>query len=169
MKVLLYLVLFFAIFCGLSEATWCVCRQDLNDTLLQKTIDYACGAGADCNPIKEKGACYNPNTVKAHCSYAANSYYQRMNEQSATCDFSGTATISSSDPSSNGCTYPATPSAAGTSSSTNGTFSPQTGSTYGLGPSAYPDNTNSGFRPETPFVLQLLCTFFMIIKSFHVM
>jgi X8 domain len=76
-----------------------VCRSGLNDTALQKTIDYACGHGADCTPILQNGACYNPNNVKAHCSYAANSYYQRKNEDGASCDFGGTAVTTSTDPS----------------------------------------------------------------------
>lgn len=76
-----------------------MCRSDLNDTALQKTLDYACGNGADCTPILQNGACYNPNTVKAHCSYAANSYYQRKNEDSSSCDFGGTAVVTSTDPS----------------------------------------------------------------------
>ncbi|RRT71493.1 hypothetical protein B296_00010481 [Ensete ventricosum] len=67
-------------------------------TVLQKTLDYACGAGADCTPILQNGACYNPNTVLAHCSYAANSYYQRKGQTQDACDFAATATLSSTDP-----------------------------------------------------------------------
>ncbi|XP_028555256.1 PLASMODESMATA CALLOSE-BINDING PROTEIN 3 isoform X1 [Dendrobium catenatum] len=93
---------------GGSGAAWCTCRPDASDPALQKTIDYACGAGADCNPILQNGLCYNPNTVLAHCSYAANSYYQRNNQVQGACDFTGTATVTPTDPSSNGCIYPAT-------------------------------------------------------------
>ncbi|KAG1347807.1 hypothetical protein COCNU_06G016360 [Cocos nucifera] len=82
-------------------------RSDQSSTALQKTLDYACGAGADCTPIQQTGTCYNPNTVLAHCSYAANSYYQRKGQQQQACDFAGTATVSASDPSSAGCSYPA--------------------------------------------------------------
>lgn len=81
-----------------TGATWCVCK-DGPDTVLQKTLDYACGAGADCNPIHTNGPCYNPNSVKAHCSYAVNSYFQNKKEAQGTCDFAGAATISASDPS----------------------------------------------------------------------
>jgi hypothetical protein len=76
-----------------------VCKQDAPQAALQKTIDYACGAGADCNSIHENGGCYNPNTVPAHCSWAANSYYQNNKARGATCDFSGTATLTTTDPS----------------------------------------------------------------------
>ncbi|KAK8923710.1 Glucan endo-1,3-beta-glucosidase-like protein 3 [Platanthera zijinensis] len=72
--------------------------QDASIPALQKTIDYACGAGADCGPILQNGACYNPNTVLTHCSYAANSYYQRKGQAQGACDFSGTATLTTTDP-----------------------------------------------------------------------
>jgi hypothetical protein len=84
---------------SVSCAEWCVCKQDAPQAALQKTIDYACGAGADCNSIHENGGCYNPNTVPAHCSWASNSYYQNNKARSATCDFSGTATLTTTDPS----------------------------------------------------------------------
>ncbi|XP_039137289.1 PLASMODESMATA CALLOSE-BINDING PROTEIN 3-like [Dioscorea cayenensis subsp. rotundata] len=139
MAVFLLPVLVFAMV-GSSDAAWCVCKQDQATTSQQKALDYACGAGADCNPILQNGACYNPNTVNGHCSYAVNSYYQRKGQAQGSCDFAGAAGLVSSDPSPGGaCTYPATPSAAGTSNtpSTNtpgsstspGTFTPNTGST----------------------------------------
>lgn len=109
----------------LAAAQWCVCRQDASQAALQKTIDYACGSGADCNSIHESGACYNPNTVPAHCSWAANSYYQNNKAKGATCDFAGTATLTTSDPSSSGCSYPTT------SASAAGTVTPTTGGTMG--------------------------------------
>ncbi|XP_064971772.1 PLASMODESMATA CALLOSE-BINDING PROTEIN 3-like [Musa acuminata AAA Group] len=113
----LALVLLMLTMVGGSDAAWCVCRPEMADAALQKTLDYACGAGADCTPILQNGgACYNPNTVRAHCSYAANSYYQRKGQAQGACDFSGTATITTTDPSSSGCAYPASSSASGTSS-----------------------------------------------------
>ncbi|KAM7278093.1 hypothetical protein ACFE04_005227 [Oxalis oulophora] len=42
-------------------------RSGLNDSLLQNSIDYACGNGADCSAILQNGRCYQPNTVKSHC------------------------------------------------------------------------------------------------------
>ena len=79
-------------------ANWCVCKTG-SDAVLQKTLDYACGAGADCNPIHSNGPCYNPNTVKAHCDYAVNSYFQKKGQGPGTCDFAGTATPVTTDPS----------------------------------------------------------------------
>ncbi|XP_009398265.3 PLASMODESMATA CALLOSE-BINDING PROTEIN 3 [Musa acuminata AAA Group] len=147
MAALALVVLIFTMFGG-SDAAWCVCKPDMSDTALQKTLDYACGAGADCTPILQNGACYNPNTVKAHCSYAANSYYQRKGQAQGTCDFSGTAALATTDPSYSGCTFPATASAAGTGSTpatttpgtTPGTFSPTSGVVGGLGPSSSMSN-----------------------------
>ena len=82
----------------LGAAVYCVCKDGLSDQALQKTLDYACGAGADCSPILQNGACYNPNTVKDHCSYAVNSYFQKKGQASGSCDFAGTATQSQTNP-----------------------------------------------------------------------
>ncbi|KAH7857843.1 hypothetical protein Vadar_017077 [Vaccinium darrowii] len=90
-----------------SSATWCICKDGMGDASLQKTLDYACGAGADCTLIHQNGACYSPNTVRAHCSYAVNSYFQKKGQAQGSCDFSGTASVTTSDPSSTGCVYPA--------------------------------------------------------------
>lgn len=83
----------------LAEATWCVCKQGLNASDLQKTIDYACGNGADCSGIQQGGPCYVPNQVLPHCSYAVNSYFQSKSQITGSCNFSGTATITTNDPS----------------------------------------------------------------------
>ena len=90
---------FFLVGFWLLGATWCVCKDGLSDAVLQKSLDFACGAGADCNPIHQAGSCFNPNTVKNHCSYAVNSYFQKKGQAQGTCDFAGTAAISTSDPS----------------------------------------------------------------------
>ncbi|CAN4086262.1 unnamed protein product [Withania somnifera] len=92
---------------GHSKAAWCACKG-LSDAVLQRTLDYACGAGADCNPIHQNGPCFNPNTVRAHCNFAVNSYFQKKGQAAGSCDFSGTATVTATDPSTAGCVYPAT-------------------------------------------------------------
>ncbi|AQK62762.1 Glucan endo-1,3-beta-glucosidase 3 [Zea mays] len=112
---------------GRSDGAWCVCRPELADSALQKALDYACGAGADCKPILQSGACFAPDTVKAHCSYAVNSFYQRNSQNPQACVFSGTATLSNSDPSD---------AAATTSNSSPGVYSPPT-----MGPTALNDNS----------------------------
>ncbi|KAK4750450.1 hypothetical protein SAY87_003932 [Trapa incisa] len=96
MVLLVVAVLVLAISHG-SSATWCTCKEGLSEAVLQKTLDYACGAGADCNPIKQNGVCFQPNTVRAHCSYAVNSYYQKKGQAAGSCDFAGTAAFSAYD------------------------------------------------------------------------
>lgn len=71
--------------------------------MLQKALDYACGAGAECGPILQNGVCYNPNTVKSHCDYAVNSYFQRKGQVTGSCDFSGAATTSNVAPGKRSC------------------------------------------------------------------
>ncbi|KAM4110377.1 hypothetical protein ACB094_03G190700 [Castanea mollissima] len=126
MAVLVYLVLFLAL-TGHSSATYCVCKDGLSDQALQKSLDYACGAGADCTPIIQNGACYSPNTVKNHCDYAVNSYYQKKSEAQGSCDFSGTATVTQTAPtgSSTTCVYPSS-SQTGTTPTTPSTSTPTT-------------------------------------------
>ncbi|KAK4261002.1 hypothetical protein QN277_004058 [Acacia crassicarpa] len=88
-------------------ALYCVCKDGVGDQALQKVLDYACGAGADCTPLLQNGACYNPKTVKDHCSYAVNSYFQKKGQAQGSCDFSGAATTTQTAPaSSSGCVYP---------------------------------------------------------------
>jgi hypothetical protein len=76
-----------------------VCRSDQPTAVLQKAIDFSCGDGANCSAILQGGACYSPDTVASHCSWAANSYYQNNKAKGATCDFDGAATVSTTDPS----------------------------------------------------------------------
>ncbi|XP_045790185.1 PLASMODESMATA CALLOSE-BINDING PROTEIN 3 [Trifolium pratense] len=123
-----------------SSANWCVCK-DGADAILQKTLDYACGAGADCNPLHQNAPCFQPNTVRAHCSYAVNSFYQKKGQAQGTCDFAGTATVVASDPSVSGCAYPSSASGAGTSTTT-----PVSGTTPSLGttPSTGTPSTSTG-------------------------
>lgn len=79
---------------------WCVPKAEATDAQLQSNIDYVCSqSGMDCGPIQANGACFNPNTVRAHASYAMNSWYQSKGRNDFDCDFSGTGAITSSDPS----------------------------------------------------------------------
>ncbi|XP_009596051.1 PLASMODESMATA CALLOSE-BINDING PROTEIN 4-like [Nicotiana tomentosiformis] len=164
----LCLIVFLAFTGYSSGANYCLCKDGVGDSLMQKSIDYACGNGADCTGILQNGPCYNPNTIKDHCSYAVNSYYQRKAATGATCDFSGTATLSSNPPSSStsGC-YQTTPGNTGGGTTTvPGTTTPGTGTgtgtstgtgtgtgtgtttginnpTFGLGPTG-----SGGFNPD---------------------
>ncbi|RDX67709.1 Plasmodesmata callose-binding protein 3, partial [Mucuna pruriens] len=143
----LALALLLLAFTGSSSATWCVCK-DGSDAILQKTLDYACGAGADCNPLHQNGPCFQPNTVRAHCNYAVNSYFQRKGQAQGSCDFAGTATVTASNPSTGGCSFPASASSA-TSTGTTTTSSPYSstpgvlgGIGSGMGPSGVGTNTD---------------------------
>nr|VDD63916.1 unnamed protein product [Brassica oleracea] len=114
-----------------SNAAYCVCK-DGNEQVLQKAIDYACGAGADCSQIQQNGACFQPNTVKNHCDVAVNSYYQKKASSGATCDFNGAAVISSSPPSTassclTGSSSSGTPSTGTPTTGTPSTGTPTTG------------------------------------------
>ncbi|XP_039026391.1 PLASMODESMATA CALLOSE-BINDING PROTEIN 3-like isoform X2 [Hibiscus syriacus] len=140
---LLLSVLFLAM-TGHSSATWCVCKDGVGEANLQKALDYACGNGADCNPIHSNGPCFNPSTVKAHCSYAVNSYFQRKGQAQGSCDFAGTAAVSSTDPSSAGCSYPSSASA-----STGTSTTPTTPVTTTNPSTTAPTNMNPGTNTQT--------------------
>ncbi|QCD90084.1 PLASMODESMATA CALLOSE-BINDING PROTEIN 4-like [Vigna unguiculata] len=135
MVLVMYFVLFLA-FTGHSSALYCVCKDGVGDQALQKAIDYACGAGADCTPILQNGACFQPNTVKDHCNYAVNSYFQRKGQAQGSCDFSGAATPSQNPPTSaSTCVYPSSPGNAGTGTTgTPTTTTPTTGTPSTLTP-----------------------------------
>ncbi|KAF9624186.1 hypothetical protein IFM89_008124 [Coptis chinensis] len=135
MAVLVLVVLILAM-SGYSDANYCVCRSDVSESACQKALDYACGAGADCNPILQSGSCFQPNTVRAHCSYAVNSYFQRKGQGPGTCDFSGAATPTATDPSTGTCTFPSSAGSAGTT--------PSTGTTPGTGTGTTPPGTGTG-------------------------
>ncbi|KAF9622796.1 hypothetical protein IFM89_034031 [Coptis chinensis] len=111
-------------------------------TSSKRALDYACGAGADCNPVLQSGSCFQPNTVRAHCSYAVNSYFQRKGQGPGTCDFSGAATVTATDPSSGTCTFPSSAGSAGTTPSTG--TAPGTGTGTGTTPPGTGTGTELG-------------------------
>uniref|UniRef100_A0A1J3IHQ1 Plasmodesmata callose-binding protein 4 n=2 Tax=Noccaea caerulescens TaxID=107243 RepID=A0A1J3IHQ1_NOCCA len=137
MSVLLPLCLFLSLI-TYSNALYCVCK-DGNEQVLQKAIDYACGAGADCSQIQLNGACYQPNTVKNHCDVAVNSYYQKKASSGATCDFNGAATTSPSPPSTASSCLTGSSSSGTPSTGTPSTGTPTTGTpTSGTPTSGFP-------------------------------
>ncbi|CDP00427.1 unnamed protein product [Coffea canephora] len=137
MAVFIACLVLFLTMTGHSAANYCVCNTGVGDAQLQKNIDYACGAGADCAPILQNGACFNPNTVRDHCNYAVNSYYQRKGQADGSCSFSNTAAVTQTPPTtSSGCVFPSSPSNAGTSPSTNPSTSPT-----GTNPTSSPTTT----------------------------
>lgn len=132
MAIPLLLLLLLAMFTG-SDGAFCVCKPGQSSTAMQSAIDYACSKGADCTQIMQNGACYNPNSVVTHCSYATNSYYQKNSPIGATCDFSGVATLTTTDPSAGTCKYPASASGVGTGTGTGTGTSTGAGTGVGTG------------------------------------
>ncbi|KAL9226083.1 hypothetical protein vseg_001933 [Gypsophila vaccaria] len=90
---------------GHGQGVWCVAKPSVPDPIIQEAMNYACGSGADCDPIQPNGLCYMPNTLLAHASYAFNSYWQRTKIAGGTCSFGGTAILVTVDPSSQGCRF----------------------------------------------------------------
>ncbi|CAD6204083.1 unnamed protein product [Miscanthus lutarioriparius] len=129
----------------LAASDFCVCRSDQPTAVLQKAIDFACGpqGGADCTAILQGGGCYNPNTVAAHCSWAANSYYQNNKARGATCDFGGAATVSTTDPSFSGCTFASSATSAGAGTGTAGNTTAG-GATTGTGTGTFSPGVGTG-------------------------
>ncbi|KAG2536188.1 glucan endo-1,3-beta-glucosidase 7-like [Panicum virgatum] len=85
---------------------WCVARNGASDAELQADLDYACAqVGVDCGAIQPGGACFEPNTVRAHATYAMNQLYQAAGRHPWNCDFRASATLTSDNPSYGACVY----------------------------------------------------------------
>ncbi|KAF3324081.1 glucan endo-1,3-beta-glucosidase 1-like protein [Carex littledalei] len=86
---------------------WCVADGQQPVDILLKGLDWACGSGQiDCILIRQPNmACYQPNTVKDHASYAFNLYWQKFKKQGATCNFNGGAMLTEIDPSHGSCEF----------------------------------------------------------------
>ncbi|PIA30076.1 hypothetical protein AQUCO_05700054v1 [Aquilegia coerulea] len=90
----------------LDGTTWCVARPGATESALQVALDWACGQGkTDCNPIKPRGVCFEPNTLLSHASYAFNRYYQENGNSDIACNFGGTAIVTKHNPSYGKCNY----------------------------------------------------------------
>jgi len=90
---------------GVGSGQWCIAKANASPTSLQVALDYACGyGGADCGQIQQGAACYEPNTIRDHASFAFNSYYQK-HPGSDSCNFGGAAQLTSTDPSKGSCHF----------------------------------------------------------------
>lgn len=91
---------------GAKEKQWCLPKPEADDDALQRNIDYVCGLDSEyCGAIQEGSVCFNPNTVRAHASYAMNSYYQAMGRNGYDCNFAETGIITNVNPSYGRCKY----------------------------------------------------------------
>ncbi|KAH9571487.1 hypothetical protein CY35_02G096500 [Sphagnum magellanicum] len=85
---------------------WCVAKPSATNSSLQQGLDWACGPGlANCGPIQRGGACYLPNTLLSHASYAFNIHYHYFQTDSRSCIFGGDAELTNVDPSYGSCYY----------------------------------------------------------------
>ncbi|THF97953.1 hypothetical protein TEA_015196 [Camellia sinensis var. sinensis] len=85
---------------GAKGKQWCLPKPEADDDALQRNIDYVCGLDSEyCGAIQEGGVCFNPNTVRAHASYAMNSYYQALGRNGYDCNFAETGIITNVNPS----------------------------------------------------------------------
>ncbi|XP_073148043.1 glucan endo-1,3-beta-glucosidase-like isoform X2 [Henckelia pumila] len=87
------------------EAKWCVPKGGAPESALQANIDFVCGAGVDCTPIKLGGRCFEPDNVRSHASYAMNAYYQANGRHDFNCYFINTGVVTAYDPSYEECVY----------------------------------------------------------------
>ncbi|CAB4271623.1 unnamed protein product [Prunus armeniaca] len=88
-----------------GEKLWCLPKRGADAEALQRNIDYVCGLGLNCGPIKQGGPCFMPNTVRAHAAYAMNRYFQAMGRNGYDCEFEGTGATTAVDPSYGKCKY----------------------------------------------------------------
>ncbi|KAK1326737.1 Glucan endo-1,3-beta-glucosidase 1 [Acorus calamus] len=90
-----------------TNRTFCVVAEGADAKSLQAALDWACGPGrANCSGIQPGMDCYDPNTVRAHASYAFDSYYQMQGRSSGSCYFQGVSMITTTDPSHGNCIFP---------------------------------------------------------------
>ncbi|XP_076954605.1 uncharacterized protein LOC143629138 isoform X1 [Bidens hawaiensis] len=82
-----------------GSVLWCVAKPSVPDPIIQEAMNYACGSGADCETLQPNGACFQPDTLFAHASYAFNSFWQRTKVAGGTCEFGGSAMLVTVDPS----------------------------------------------------------------------
>ncbi|MCO5608606.1 hypothetical protein L7F22_062819 [Adiantum nelumboides] len=86
---------------------WCVASPGASQAQLEQVINFACGeGGADCSAIQTGNACFSPDTLAAHASFAMNSYYQHHGRNYWNCFFNNAGLVTATNPSYGSCTYP---------------------------------------------------------------
>lgn len=114
-----------------TSEVWCVAKNNAEDTALQSGLDWVCGlGGADCGPIQQSGACYEPNNIQALASYAFNDYFHKNILDPQACVFGNTAALTVLNPSHGKCVFPSSFLAR------NGSFTGSATGANGMGSSA---------------------------------
>ncbi|XP_077210794.1 glucan endo-1,3-beta-glucosidase 13-like isoform X2 [Tasmannia lanceolata] len=73
-----------------SNGTWCIASPTASELDLQNALDWACGPGnVDCSAIQPSQACYQPDTLQSHASFAFNNYFQQNGASVIACSFGG--------------------------------------------------------------------------------
>ncbi|KAF8388883.1 hypothetical protein HHK36_025564 [Tetracentron sinense] len=134
-----------------SNGTWCIASSTASELDLQSALDWACGSGnVDCSAIQPSQACYQPDTLPSHASYAFNSYYQQNGATDVACSFGGTGVKTNKNPSYDKCLYMTFGS--NTTTANNVTSLPSTSSSIIYGISAWITQFTYGF----PLILLIL-------------
>ncbi|GFP92646.1 glucan endo-1 3-beta-glucosidase 2 [Phtheirospermum japonicum] len=90
-----------------TNQTYCMVKPGADAKMLQAALDWACGPGkVDCSPLLQGQACYEPDNVAAHATYAFDTYYHQTGRTPGSCDFNGVATITTTNPSHGTCIFP---------------------------------------------------------------
>ncbi|KAI3455250.1 hypothetical protein Pfo_011913, partial [Paulownia fortunei] len=61
-----------------DDKDWCIAQVEAPSDKMQGFLDYACGK-VDCGPIQPGGACFVPDILLNHASFALNQYYRSTN------------------------------------------------------------------------------------------
>ncbi|XP_054778130.1 sister chromatid cohesion 1 protein 2-like [Prosopis cineraria] len=76
---------------------WCVAKPGTEEATLKANIDYVC-TKLDCSDIQQGTACFNPNTLWSHASFAMNLFFHSLG-RSLDCDFRNSGLLVLTDPS----------------------------------------------------------------------
>ncbi|TVU04963.1 hypothetical protein EJB05_48108 [Eragrostis curvula] len=91
-----------------GAGVWCVLAggKAMDKAAVAAAVKYACEQGSGtCSAIQPGGACREPNTLRAHASYAFNAYWQQFKGVGGTCFFNGLAETTTKDPSHGSCKF----------------------------------------------------------------
>lgn len=86
---------------------WCVVAEGADVTAVAAALSYACSQGnGTCDPIQPGKACFKPDSLVGHASYAFSAYWAQFRRLGGTCYFNGLAAQTAKDPSYGSCKFP---------------------------------------------------------------